>query len=74
MKLSELVAYVGDENITVQRVDQFIDAKYKSKTGDIEITFATNAITVDELLGRHPRNIGLIVWLPVNKLPETMRP
>lgn len=73
MKLSELIQYVGDENITMQRVDQFIAARLKKKTGDVEITFATKETTVDELMGRRPKKRGLIIWLPVDRIPPELQ-
>lgn len=70
MKLSELINHVGDENIKVQYVDHFITAKNKKKTKDTEVTFATKETTVDELMGRRPRNLGLIIWLPMDKISK----
>lgn len=69
MKLSELIAHVGDENIKVQRVDQFVKADYRKKSNLTEITFETDAITVDELMRGNAKMHGLIIWLPKDKLP-----
>lgn len=69
MTLSELIAHVGDANIQVQRVDDFIRAAYRAKTDDVEITFATNQISVDELMRHNGAKHGLIIWLPRDKLP-----
>lgn len=69
MTISELIAHVGDANIQVQRVDDFIRAEYKKKTDDVEITFATNQISVYELMRHNGAKHGLIIWLPRDKLP-----
>lgn len=71
--ISKLVALVGDDNITVQNLlanaTDFKDGK-KGAT----ITFAAPPDHVQELMqasvmGRKSKVVGLVLWLPTDKLP-----
>lgn len=69
MKLSELIAHVGDDNIQVQGLNSsMIRAQVKIKDG--EITFATDREKVAALAGvGEETHRCMIVWLPIDKLP-----
>lgn len=71
MKLSELIAHIGDENIFVQNLaTNMKSAKAAMKNRDAEITFVTSDDKVlDRMIGK-PRFVGLVVWLPVDKMPD----
>lgn len=74
MKLSELIAHVGDEHVELQNLDNSTIRAQAKKT-DGEITFATDRSKVMErAMGLSVKHLGLIVWLPVDRLPESMRP
>ncbi len=77
MNLSELLAYVGDANVKVQRVDSNIIGARVVK-GGTELKIITNAISVDEVFaltdGKPPRMHGLIVWIPRDLLPPQGQP
>ncbi len=64
MKMSELIATVGDENLRFQNLDQDAQTVDKTKHGT-KITFYTDAIQAEELLGGGKTDkIGLVLWLP----------
>lgn len=70
MKLSELIAQIGDENVTVQKLSDSITGTVSTnKQGVTKITFGTKEITCGDLLVG--TKIGLIVWIPTDKLPKT---
>lgn len=65
MKLSELIAAIGDENIQLQNLDQSMDG-YRTKGAVTKITFGT--IQPCSLDGT--QKLGLIVWLDRDKVKE----
>lgn len=77
MKLSELISQVGDENIAIQTLEtSFVRGSVKKH--DVEITFATNKTKGQNLItavatGGKADELGLIVWIPREKLPERLR-
>lgn len=72
IKLSELVEYIGDDNITVQRVDNYIELKDNKKLKNTEITFVTNEVTTDQLVRGTQKKHGLIIWLPMDRVLQYM--
>ena len=69
MKMSELCAHVGDENIQVQGLSSSL-VRANMKTHDGEITFATDREKVAALCGvGKETHRCMIVWLPIDKLP-----
>ena len=68
MKMSELIATVGDENVRFQNLDQDAHTIDKTKHGT-KISFYTDAIQAEELLGNgKTKKIGLVVWLPRDRV------
>lgn len=73
MKLSELIQHVGDEHVQLQNLDESL-IKARTATNDGEITFATDkSKVIERAVGRKTSHIGLVVWLPRDRLPESMR-
>ncbi len=74
MKLSQLITDIGDQNISAQWLtDSLIGAQYKKKSNDTEITFATNALTVNELMKPETaEKVALILWLPKDQVDSLM--
>ena len=70
MKLSELIAHVGDEHIQVQNVLDCADSITMRKTGEAMITFGTTAINATEVALNKVEKVGLVIWLPKNRLPS----
>ena len=67
MKMSELIQQVGDEHVSVQNLDHcLISAQAKGAKG--EIRFGTPAANVVDLLKEKPGRIGLIVWMPRDRV------
>lgn len=74
MSITELCQHVGDDNIQCQIVSQSL-VKGEVKKHDGEITFATDRDKVMPLCGVGKQtHVGFIVWLPVDRLPENMKP
>lgn len=72
MTASQLIEKVGVENIGVQYLDQcLIEAKAKGAKG--EIRFGTPAANVVDLLKEKPGRIGLIVWMPRDRVEATLK-
>lgn len=68
MKMSELIAAVGDENLSFQNLLNDAHSIDKTKHGT-KITFYTNAVYAEELLnGGQTKNIGLVLWLPRDRV------
>jgi hypothetical protein len=68
MKMSELIATVGDEDVRFQNLDQDAHTIDKTKHGT-KIAFYTDAIQAEELLGDgKTKKIGLVVWLPRDRV------
>jgi len=70
MKLSELIAAVGDENAMFQNIGTDMDrAAIDGSKG--RITFFTSPTMVLDRLRDDPEFTGLVVWLPNRLMPET---
>ena len=66
MKLSELIAEIGDENVQFQLLDNdMISAKYDHKKGTV-ITFGSDAPVRPDGL----KDVGIVVWAPREKFKE----
>lgn len=72
MNLSELFAKIGDENLKFQLLSQCLLSVQATKTNGNRITFATNAITPDEIL-KNDGPVGVVVWVPREKWIEVTK-
>lgn len=59
MKLSELIAKIGDENVQVQNLDHATVRLSTKANGITEITFGTPAATTIN----GTKQLGIVVWL-----------
>jgi hypothetical protein len=74
MNIAELMAEVGSENITFQVLTQAMSGAKLRKGGATEISFWTDAVSVAQATGiTDSPMLGLVVWLPVDKLPAEIR-
>jgi hypothetical protein len=74
MKLSELIAKVGDENVKFQNLDlDIVKAGITSAGG--QICFATDERHVIERTQTESATsyLGLVLWIPRNKLPPEFK-
>ena len=72
MKMSELIAAVGDENVTFQNLDRDASSIDKTKHGT-KVTFYTGAIRAEEMLGGGKTKMkGLVVWLPRDRVDAVL--
>lgn len=72
MKMSELILAVGDENVKFQNLLNDAHTIDKTKHGT-KITFYTDGVRAEELLGGGtPKNIGLVLWLPKDKVDAAL--
>lgn len=68
MKMSELILAVGDDNVVFQNLLNDAQSVEKTKNGT-KITFYTNAIQAEEMLGGgEPAKMGLVLWLPRDRV------
>ena len=65
MKLSELIAAIGDDNVQIQSLDQCADSlDWSAKKGVTKVTFGTEQALVMNGAGNGLPKLGLVVWLP----------
>jgi hypothetical protein len=68
MSITELLQHVGAENVQLQNLaDSLVKAQLKKNDG--EITFATDRNTVQDMVLNRCDKVGLILWIPKDKLP-----
>lgn len=68
MKMSDLILAVGDDNVVFQNLLNDAHAIDKTKQGT-KITFYTDAIQAEEMLcGGKTKKIGLVLWLPRDRV------
>lgn len=68
MKMSELILAVGDDNVVFQNLLNDAQSIDKTKHGT-KITFYTDAIQAEELLGGgQTKKLGLVLWLPRDRV------
>lgn len=68
MKMSELILAVGDDNVVFQNLLNDAHSIDKTKAGT-KITFYTDAIQAEELLGGgKTKKLGLVLWLPRDRV------
>lgn len=73
MKLSALIAAVGDEHIGVQSLStDAVSYDYGRKKG-ATITFATDSARVQEMLTGQPKYVGMVIWIPKDKIPDEVK-
>lgn len=70
MKLSELIAQVGDENVQFQTLSDCITNITKGKKGPAKVTFGTSMITMEDVLTNFKDKCCLIVVMPRDKMPK----
>lgn len=73
MGIVELITAVGDEHIELQNIQQNLDSANivdKGKTG--KISFFTAPDKVADLFAQNESKfIGLVLWLPRERVPQT---
>lgn len=65
--MSELILAVGDENVVFQNLLNDAVTIDKTKRGT-KITFYTDAVQSEELMFGDSKNIGLVLWLPRDRV------
>ena len=74
MKLSELIQHVGDDHVQLQTVSSsLIRANLKARDGEVTFAMARDKVAALCGLGK-ATHIGMIVWMPIARLPEGMWP
>jgi hypothetical protein len=68
VKLSELIAHVGDENIQIQNLLNCAD-EVTLRKGVTRITFGTNAISAVDVMHNTVTKMGLVIWFDKDRLP-----
>lgn len=70
MKLSELIAEIGDENVGLQMLSPSLDGSQKQIGDQVRITFRSPAVALGDLIANEPSKVGLVLWLPGDKFRE----
>jgi hypothetical protein len=65
MKLSELIAKIGDENVKFQILQKSLSGIRNRREG-IEVSFLTEALDPNDVM-QNTGNIGIVVWVPREK-------
>lgn len=66
MTIVELLAAVGADNLTYQKLGECLIGVSKARRG-VDITFGTVAVTAESLCGiTEPTHVGFIVWVPID--------
>lgn len=65
--MSELILAVGDDNVIFQNLLNDAVAIDKTKRGT-KITFYTDAVQAEEIMFGDSKNIGLVLWLPRDRV------
>ena len=63
MKLSELIAKIGDENVKFQILQNALSGISLGKEGDSKVTFFTDAITPSDVM-QNKGKVGIVIWIP----------
>lgn len=76
MKLSELIAAIGDDKIEMQNLQRDHVSLDNGKRG-ATIKFATSPVIVRDmmeadLVGRKPKKIGLVIWIDSEKADQLL--
>ena len=74
MRMSELIAAVGDENLRFQNIIKDATSIEKTKHGT-KITFYTDGVQAEELLSgdsNQTKNVGLLLWLPRDQVDAAL--
>lgn len=71
MKLSELIAAAGDENVKFQVLTESMTSISTNKKGISKITFGTDAVKANEFMYdlEKQKTVGFVIWIPKDKIP-----
>ena len=69
MTIVELLNHVGLDNVRVQPLSPALKEAHLSKKGETLVTFYTREITPNDLLFGGKGTVGMILWLPADRLP-----
>jgi len=70
MKLSELIATVGDDNIVFQTLKTDIKKCNIFSDGSSAITFNTSPEIVKDMMVQNPMYVGFVIWIPSELMPK----
>ena len=72
MTILELLTAVGIENVLVQNLINSA-TNFQARKGGTAITFMTDQITPGEIASDAPRKVGLVIWMPTEKVRQVER-
>jgi hypothetical protein len=71
MTLSDIIRVVGDDNVLFQNLDHdSVGCKVEGNVG--RFTFRTDPKHIRERAVGEPSHVGLVVWLPRDKMPADL--
>jgi hypothetical protein len=74
VKLSDIILAVGDENIVLQNLLESADTISQTKRGETRVSFFTDQITATEVATGATKKLGLVIWLPRDRIPPAGAP
>lgn len=69
----ELIRRVGEEHVGIQNVVQHLAGAQMRKGGVTELAFFTREVSATELMLGTQSKIGLVVWLPKDRVEQAHR-
>ncbi len=64
----ELLTRIGEEHIRLQNLVESATNFASRKRGHTAITFLTQEMEPNEIAAGNPRNVGLVLWLPADRV------
>lgn len=72
MTAREILTAVGDENVSFQNLQQAFTGAKLRKGGLTEVSFMTDAVTPTEIMRGTNKLVGMIIWMPKDKVAEVV--
>ncbi len=72
--LSDLILFVGDENVKIQYIGTALKEAKTNKKGETTISFWTKAVTTNEIMRpTDESNVGIVMWIPKGKIDAFLK-
>ena len=72
MTFSEFIEAVGNDNVKYQKLNECLSGQQQQKKGFVQISFATQEISIADLISDNPTTLGYVIWLPRDKVQRVI--
>ncbi len=72
MKLSEVIAHVGDDHVEFQDLGADM-VEWQRKKDGAKVSFMTDPAKSQDVAAGRGKWLGLVVWIETSRLPESVR-